>query len=861
MSLKQSVGFSFGKRKSADAIEPTVRVSSRTYSAAPLGEIAQAKIRCAMNLALVALALLACYLQPSLELRLVGYTFLFTAFSALTLLFWARAIARRPSTDPWRIGQRSASIILDNIAISWILYFGDQTLAGVFALYLWTTIGYGVRYGPSYLYAGVGASLLGFGIVIAASDFWRAFPALAFGLSAGLLVVPLYAGYLIRLLYGALARAESAARAKSDFVAKMSHELRTPLHGVIALTELLTNDLSEEQRLDMTRLIRTSSNTLLDLINRILDSSKYESGSFVLQIEKMELHRTLAETLDILLPQASAKGLSISLYVDPRIEHQLMGSPRQIQEVIINLAGNAVKFTDSGGVRIGALASTTTRDRDAIVLSVVDTGPGMEQDYLTRVFDPFSQADDSVTRQHDGSGLGTTIARDLIQLMDGGIVIKSAPGVGTRIDVELHLPRQSTQSIPDFRLPHQVVLVGFGHESGPIKALLRSFPTLELIEVGIGELHRQLHLIKPKVCFVTACAIADTVLPMLREHLTRMGRQSVPVVFGFGTEDERPTAFREGLTTFLTPASDRDELHRAFHLAAQLLPESESIVAPAAQDIAGLILIAEDNSTNQFIARMTLERAGYRCHVVGDGERALDELQTGAYDLAMIDMHMPGMDGLDVARLYNFAVADNAIRTPIVMVTADNRPDLVADADLVGIAKFAIKPMRPSQLIQMVQDLIVQRQTTASKQNIEISVAEFAHTVADVPEVHEELFEELLEFMTSTEAYTFFKEFEEDARGFIDVVRLAMDGGVGATKMRNAMHSLCGAARTVGAQRLAAISRQIEYTNERDARFDYRTFATSLEHALSSVMDRFYERIDRAASYHDKPQPGASSGV
>lgn len=848
MSDTQTVSFSGGKPKTPDSIEPSIRVQSRTYSAAPLGELAQAKIRCAMNLALVALALLACHLQPTLELRLVGYTFLFTSLSAITLLVWARFIARRPATDPWRVGQRVASIILDNVGISWILYFGDQTLAGVFALYLWTTIGYGVRYGPRYLYAGVSASLVGFAIVIWASDFWQAFPALALGLSGGLLVVPLYAGYLIRLLYGALARAESAARAKADFVAKMSHELRTPLHGVIALTELLTNDMSEEQRLDMTRLIRSSSNTLLDLINRILDSSKYESGSFVLQIEEMELHHTMAETLDILLPQASAKGLSLSLFVDPRIEHQLMGSPRQIQEVIINLAGNAVKFTSEGGVRIAALAAGTPRDREAIVLSVVDTGPGMEQDYLTRVFDPFSQADDSVTRQHDGSGLGTTIARDLIQLMDGSIVIKSAPGVGTRIDVELRLPHQPPLPTPDFRLPHQVVVTGFGYESGPVRALLKTFPSLEIIEVGIGELHRQLHLLTSKTCFVIDCRIAETVMPMLREHIARTGRQAIPIVFGFGTEDQRPIAFREGLTSFLTAASDRHELHRAFHLAAQLFSDEETVGEPESPAMEGLILIAEDNSTNQLIARMTLERAGYRCHVVSDGERALDELQTGAYDLAMIDMHMPELDGLDVARIYNFAAANDPSRTPIVMVTADNRPDLVADADLVGIAKFAIKPLRPSQLIQTVQELMGKRQNARLEKTTKPAAGEGGQTLIAEPDVDDELFEELLGYMELDEARGFYKEFEEDAHGFIDVVRRAMDGGIGATKMRNAMHSLCGASRTVGACRLASLSRQIEYTSERDDRFNCRTFASELEEALGAAMTGFNQRLDRAAS-------------
>jgi DNA-binding response OmpR family regulator len=147
----------------------------------------------------------------------------------------------------------------------------------------------------------------------------------------------------------------------------------------------------------------------------------------------------------------------------------------------------------------------------------------------------------------------------------------------------------------------------------------------------------------------------------------------------------------------------------------------------------------------------------------------------------MIDMHMPELDGLDVARLYNFAAADDPSRTPIVMVTADNRPDLVADADLVGIAKFAIKPLRPSQLIQTVQDLMARRQNGASEPTAEPSVGELVSVLVDEPEVDDELFEELLGYMELDEARGFYKEFEEDARGFIDVVRRAMDGVVGAS--------------------------------------------------------------------------------
>jgi len=830
------------------APESTVRLSGASFSLSPLGEYAQGQIRCAMNLVLVALACLACELDPSLEWRLVGYTFIFTALSALVLLIWARLIAKLPAGNPWRITQRIASIVLDNLAISWILYFGDQTLAGVFTLYLWVTIGYGVRYGAPYLYGSLAASELGFALVTYSSEFWGGFPALGLGLAVGLLVVPLYAGYLINLLYNALARAEAAARAKTDFVAKMSHELRTPLHGVIALTDLLSGDITESQRLEMTRLITTSSNTLLDLINRILDSAKYESGLFALHIEEMDLHQVLAETIDLLVPQSTAKGIGLSLHIDPRLEPHLLGSPRQIQEVITNLAGNAIKFTDRGGVKL-AVTQATKHRKGTLVIRIVDTGPGMDQDYLIRVFDPFSQADDSVTRMHGGSGLGTTIARDLIQLMSGELRIRSAPGIGTRVEVELKLPTQPTSRNQLPELPQQMVLVGVGDQADAIKQLFKAVAELSFMELGMGEAQRILHTFEPRTCFVVSGDVTESVVLMLRAHWRLNGRQSLPVMIGFGLEAEREAAINLGLSAFLTDRAEHFEITNALRVADHLFPKRHTGYEPIESGIQGLILIAEDNSTNQIIARMTLERAGYRCHVVGDGERALDELQTGAYDLALIDMHMPILDGLDVARLYNFVAGPEPLRTPIVMVTADNRPDLVADADLVGITRFAIKPLRPSQLLQTVKELVTKRQVTLVDFDSQHVFAEVTSELASV--LDDGLFAELMLYMNVPEAKEFFGEFAEDAERYISTVDLAMDGGVGATKMKDDMHALCGAARTVGAKRLAAISRRIEYSSESDEHYDPRTYSTELKQALSDVMEEIYRRLALAL---DTPQ-------
>ncbi|MSQ66938.1 MAG: response regulator [Gammaproteobacteria bacterium] len=820
------------------------RPSDGATPAQALGELAQAQIRCVLNLVLMALTLLAYSAQSTLQLVTVWYTFLFTSLSALALWSWAKLLPNQSTVDGWRLGQRVASIILDNLCISWVLYFGGQILAGVYVIYLWITIGYGIRYGTTYLYGNLAVSLACFITVASLSPFLRSLPALSIGLGFGLIVVPLYSGFLIKRLYAAVAHAEAATRAKGDFLAKMSHELRTPLHGVIALSELFSAEMSEVQRSEMVRLIANSANTLLDLINRVLDLSKYESGTFALQHEPMDLHQVVAQTLDILLPQASLKRLVLSVFVDATVKNRLVGSPRQLQEVIINLAGNSIKFTDSGSVRIAIIKKSSKLNDDTFVLSISDTGPGMTQEYLARVFDPFSQSDDTATRQHGGSGLGTTIARDLIKLMRGRIAIKTAPGVGTRIDIELALELQTSLDRVPLDAPELIVLVGLGATADRFRQQLSEEGLCAVTEYGIGELHRNLHLVPPRTCFFLHYSIADTVVALLREDLHRQGRLAAPVVIGMGEDGDRPAAIASGLLSYLAPDCTRADLRRVLDLASNLMPPNDwAPPAVVRAETASLILVAEDSATNQVIARMALERAGYRCHIVSDGERALDELKTGAYDLAIIDMHMPSMDGMEVAKLYNFGAFSDPRRTPIIMVTADNRPDLVADADLAGVARFAIKPLRPSLLIQIVQDILLQRQAHELEDAGTDAAVKPAREEELAPEMDDVIFQELLSYMSVPEAREFFAEFGEDAEGYIQTVRNAMEGGIGEGRVREEMHALCGSARTIGAFRLAAIARRVEYAEGPAKHFDRRNFADDLMTELRAVQQTVEQRL------------------
>jgi len=797
--------------------------------ATTLGELAQAKIRCWMNLALVTLALVAYRKDASLSFATVWYTFLFTALSAVTLLVWARAISGFAPDATARVAQRVSSILLDNISISWILYVGGEMLAGVFCIYLWISIEYGLRYGLRYLFANIAASMLGFAIVARFSPFWREYSLLAFGLGAGLIVISLCTAHLVMQLHAAVQGAESASRAKSDFLAKMSHELRTPLHGIIALAELLGGAHSTQQKQEMLRQLAVSSTTLLDLVNCILDISKYESGTFKLQPEPMNLHGVVDDVISMLRAQARAKNLHLSMFFDAAAENHLIGSPRQLQEILINVAGNALKFTERGAVSIDVLSTGEETGRSSIQIVVSDTGPGIPREQLQRIFDPFAQGDDSIMRVHEGSGLGMTIARDLVKLMGGEIAIDSEVGVGSTVTIDLVLPHAPKQPPP--RLSHlRIGLVG-----QPPLALKDGLASLGLHNIvdAPESLPRSADCV-----FIAVDA----------ENLIEELDDTSPPALGVGAvSGPDASVMYRSLLSYVDESCNVVQIRRALELVMLVRSHAEVTHDEAPFDKGHAVLIAEDNSTNQTITRIALERAGYHCTIVEDGIKALEELSSGAYDVALVDMHMPRMDGIEVARLYNFANFEALIRTPIVMLTADNRPESVADADLAGIARFVVKPIKPSSLLRVIHDVLVDREAGESLEGEMPAVVSMSLREAEPPDLDLAVFGELMSVIELGEARRLFAEFREDTLGYIGTLRRFGVARVGVAKVRNDMHALSGAACIIGASRLAAVAHRVEYGQEADLRNRTPMWIGELEDAARAAMRRIGQQLNVAA--------------
>ncbi|MEA2093881.1 MAG: ATP-binding protein, partial [Pseudomonadota bacterium] len=329
------------------------------------------------------------------------------------------------------IKQRIIGICIDIGVFSYGLHVTGPLSAPWYGVYLWVTLGNGFRYGENYLYLSCIVSLIGFGTVVATTDYWSANIELAIGLAITLLVIPAYSGVLIRRLNEARQRADAASRAKSDFLSCMSHEIRTPLNGILGMTDLLRLRPLESEDRECVETIHASGQTLARQINDILDLSKIEAGELSLEQIDFDLHALINTTLRIFHSQIESKQLQLQGNLDPGTPYQLSGDPHKLRQVIINLIGNAIKFTDQGFISVRVYPREFDEDKVLLRFEVADTGIGIPPERQKAIFEPFTQADSSVSRSYGGTGLGTTICKNIVELMGGEIGIQSTPGVGT----------------------------------------------------------------------------------------------------------------------------------------------------------------------------------------------------------------------------------------------------------------------------------------------------------------------------------------------------------------------------------------------------------------------------------------------
>ncbi|WP_193187787.1 ATP-binding protein [Nisaea sediminum] len=633
--------------------------------------------------------------------------------------------------------------------------------------------------------------------------------------------------------------AEAATRAKSAFLATMSHEIRTPMNGVMSMAELLSVSRLDAEQSSMARVIRESAAALLTIINDILDFSKIEAGKLDVEKVPFSLMDSVDSAAEIVAPRAEEKRLSLVVDMQTDLADRRLGDPTRLKQILLNLVGNAVKFTEYGEVRIRVRA-LSTRGAGWLRFEVSDSGIGISEEQRNLLFQPFVQADQSTARKFGGTGLGLSICRRLAELMGGRIGVESTPGEGSTFWFELPLPiADSTPPVPPYGLSAaRVVLVGLEPEQTEIAARYLQAGGVSNIAIVSDS--------GPEPAPGDLVIAGSLVAP---EEAERLRKPEGTLVFCDGREQLASLAAgtKARAALLLAEPLTRPKLWRAVAVAlgletaaaGEIETRPDLAFAPPAVETAraadALVLVAEDNQTNQTVIRKMLARMGFAAELVHDGRAALRALERGGHGLLLTDINMPEMDGFALARAVR--ERETGARLPVIALTADAMAETEAECHAAGMDACLTKPIDSRALGAMLaehlpQALDLRRSIDAVSSAPAQAAPKWDREIFD-PSSMEEAFGSL-----DGEAEAFVLSAQAVWGPRIEEIARKLESG-DHQAARNVAHSLKGAALSVGALRLGRIAGDLQAAlDEKD-----EAMASIMVEILTPTLTEFEETI------------------
>jgi two-component system, sensor histidine kinase and response regulator len=639
--------------------------------------------------------------------------------------------------------------------------------------------------------------------------------------------------------------AEAHSRSKSDFLANISHEIRTPLNGIIGITDLLLASAKEKEPREYLELIQNSSNSLLTLINEILDFSKIESGKVQLQSKRFHLRDSLGDTIRSLAVRAHAKDLELSLFFGAEVPDQIVGDLDRLRQVLVNLVGNAIKFTHSGEVELRVELIRVHEERATLQFSVRDTGIGIPADKLDTIFIEFEQVDTSATRKYGGTGLGLSIAARLVALMGGKLRVESELDAGSQFTFEaaFHFQPSPPDPLMELIAEQQVILVvpNLTHRKSLENILMQAhvrFKSTHCLDHASRMLQDNLH-------FDAIVCDADLDQPELLNFIlqTRRVNGCAPLPFLILTrviaspviEDLTHNHLIEAM--LIKPVKEHEFLTALGWATGRIHKGNEvetTMVTAFAEPSRPLqVLLVEDNLVNQKLATGLLVKGGHKVAIAENGRVAIELYQKQGFDLVLLDIQMPEMDGYEACKRIRLIQADSGVTIPIIALTAHASEEDRVRCLEAGMDEYLAKPIRPERLFAMIEKLTGHSSKSISPEKPKKEKAHFIdwQHAFDTVGGDRALLVELIQV------------FSKDQLRLISAIETALEKADGK-ELRISAHALKGALNHLGGREPARLASQLESMAKNEELQAAPGILKELKASLEDVVDemnRFLE--------------------